>query len=178
VRGNTVPVSLLQAIAEVSEEALQRALAHLQAVEFLYETRVVPELTYTFKHALTQEVAYGSLLQERRQALHARLVQTRKERGHEAWTLRLLGEIAAQGEPPDAEQVETHYRQAFVLAKELGMRPLQAHCHHGLGTLYARIGHQKQAQTEWSRARGLYRVMQMTLWLPQLEAALAQVEGC
>jgi hypothetical protein len=55
------------------------------------------------------------------------------------------------------------------------MRPLQAHCHHGLGTLYARIGHQEQAWTEWSRARGLYRVMQMTFWLPQLEAALAHV---
>ena len=58
----------------VPEEALQRGLAHLQSVEFLYETRVVPELTYTFKHALTHEVAYSSLLQERRRALHARVV--------------------------------------------------------------------------------------------------------
>jgi predicted ATPase len=76
VLGNTVPVPVLRAIAEVSEDALQGGLAHLQAVEFLYETRVVPELTYTFKHALTQEVAYGSLLQERRRALHARVVET------------------------------------------------------------------------------------------------------
>jgi predicted ATPase len=68
VLGNTVPVPLLRAIAEVPEEALQRGLAHLQAVEFLYETRVVPELTYTFKHVLTQEVVYGSLLQDRRRA--------------------------------------------------------------------------------------------------------------
>ena len=55
--------------------ALHRGLAHLQAAEFLYETRLFPELAYTFKHALTHEVAYGSLLQERRRALHARIVE-------------------------------------------------------------------------------------------------------
>ncbi|MGH8057667.1 MAG: ATP-binding protein, partial [Candidatus Entotheonellia bacterium] len=74
VLGHIIPVPILQAIAEVPEEALQRGLAHLQAMEFLYETRVAPELTYTFKHALTHEVAYGSLLHERRRALHARIV--------------------------------------------------------------------------------------------------------
>ncbi len=57
------------------EEALHRGLAHLQAAEFLYEARLFPELDYTFKHALTHEVAYGSLLQERRRALHARIVE-------------------------------------------------------------------------------------------------------
>ena len=66
---------LLQAIAELPEAALHRGLAHLQAAEFLYETRLFPELEYTFKHALTHEVAYGSLLQERRRALHARIVE-------------------------------------------------------------------------------------------------------
>ena len=54
---------------------LHRSLAHLQAAEFLYETRLVPERVYTFKHALTHEVAYGSLLQERRRLLHARIVE-------------------------------------------------------------------------------------------------------
>jgi class 3 adenylate cyclase/predicted ATPase len=73
--GNEVPLPLLQAIAEVPEEALHRSLAHLQAVEFLYETRLFPEREYTFKHALTHEVAYSSLLQERRQALHAGIVE-------------------------------------------------------------------------------------------------------
>ena len=57
------------------EEALHRGLAHLQAAEFLYEARLFPEREYTFKHALTHEVAYGSLLQERRRALHARIVE-------------------------------------------------------------------------------------------------------
>ena len=75
VIGTEVPLPLLQAIAELPEAALHRGLAHLQAAEFLYETRLFPEQAYTFKHALTHEVAYGSLLQERRRALHARIVE-------------------------------------------------------------------------------------------------------
>src|SRR5712691_1466295 len=74
VIGHELPLPLLQAIAEAPEDALRRSLAHLQAAEFLYETRLFPELEYTFKHALTHEVAYGSLLQERRRALHAQIV--------------------------------------------------------------------------------------------------------
>ena len=72
VIGKDVPFALLQAIAETPEEALRQGLGRLQAAEFLYETALFPELEYTFKHALTQEVAYGGLLQERRRDLHAR----------------------------------------------------------------------------------------------------------
>jgi class 3 adenylate cyclase/tetratricopeptide (TPR) repeat protein len=72
--GKDVPFLLLEAIAEMPEDALHSGLAYLQAAEFLYETSLFPELEYTFKHALTHEVAYGSLLQERRRALHARIV--------------------------------------------------------------------------------------------------------
>ena len=75
VIGPEVPVPLLQTIAELSEEAWQRGLAHLQATEFLYETRLFPDSVYTFKHTLTHEVAYGSLLQERRRVLHACIVE-------------------------------------------------------------------------------------------------------
>ena len=75
VIGTEVPWPLLQAIADGPEEALHQGLARLQAAEFLYEARLFPELAYTFKHALTHEVAYGSLLQERRRALHARIVE-------------------------------------------------------------------------------------------------------
>src|SRR5262249_9251991 len=74
VIGTEVPVPLLQAIADVPETALHRGLAHLQAAEFLYETHLFPVPTYTFKHALTHEVAYGSLLHERRRALRGRIV--------------------------------------------------------------------------------------------------------
>ena len=78
-------------------------------------------------------------------------------------------------EPPDVDQATAHYRQALGLADEVGMRPLQAHCHLGLGTLYARAGQQEQARPALSTAIDLYRAMEMTFWLPQAEAALAAV---
>jgi class 3 adenylate cyclase len=75
VIGTEVPLALLQAMAETPGAPLRLGLTHLQAAEFLYETRLFPELAYSFKHALTHEVAYGSLLQARRCALHARILE-------------------------------------------------------------------------------------------------------
>ncbi len=75
VIGKDVPLRLLQAIAELPEEELRRNLFRLQAGEFLYEISLFPDFEYTFKHALTHEVAYRSLLRERRKALHARIVE-------------------------------------------------------------------------------------------------------
>ena len=100
-----------------------------------------------------------------------------QERGHEAYALRLLGEIAARREPPECEPAVAHNQQALALAETLGMRPLQAHCHRGLGTLYATTGQREQARTALSTAIDMYRAMDMSFWLPQTEAALAQVEG-
>ena len=74
VIGKDFPFALLQGVAELSEENLRREMGHLQAAEFIYETRLFPDLEYTFKHALTHEVAYGSLLQDRRRAHHGRIV--------------------------------------------------------------------------------------------------------
>jgi tetratricopeptide (TPR) repeat protein len=102
--------------------------------------------------------------------------QDRQERGYQAWVLRLLGKIHAQQDGLALEPAGTAYHQALTLAEELGMRPLQAHCHRGLGTLYATIGQQEQARAELSAAIGLYRAMDMTFWLPEAEAALAQVK--
>jgi class 3 adenylate cyclase len=77
VVGKDVPFALLQAIAEPAEEdALHATLGRLQAAEFLYEAGIVPDLEYTFKHALTHDVTYGSLLQERRRRLHRQLVES------------------------------------------------------------------------------------------------------
>jgi class 3 adenylate cyclase/tetratricopeptide (TPR) repeat protein len=101
----------------------------------------------------------------------------RAQRGEQAWALRLLGEIYAHRQPPEARLAEAAYREALALAEELGMRPLQAHCHRGLGTLYGKVGRQDQARDELSTAIDLYGAMAMTFWLPQAEAALAQVEG-
>src|SRR5262249_41684299 len=75
VIGKDVPFALLQAIAELPDEALRRGLDHLHAAEFVYETGLFPDLEYSFKHALTHEVTYGGLLQERRRELHARIVE-------------------------------------------------------------------------------------------------------
>jgi tetratricopeptide (TPR) repeat protein len=105
------------------------------------------------------------------------LARAHKERGHEAWALRLLGEIAAHQNPPEIEPAALHYRPALALAAELGMRPLMAHCHLGLGMLYAQSDQREQARTELSTAIALYRAMEMTFWLPQAESALAQAEG-
>jgi len=73
------------------------------------------------------------------------------------------------------EQAEAFYRQAIALADELGMRPLLAHCHGGLGILYNRIGRPEQARTELSAAIELYRAMEMMFWLERAETALVQV---
>jgi class 3 adenylate cyclase/tetratricopeptide (TPR) repeat protein len=103
------------------------------------------------------------------------LARERQERGHQAYALRLLGEIAGHRDPPDADQASVHYRQALALANELGMRPLVARCHLGLGMLYGKIDRREQARAELSTAIELYRAMEMTSWLRQAEAALAQV---
>jgi tetratricopeptide (TPR) repeat protein len=100
-----------------------------------------------------------------------------QEHGNQAYALRLLGDIVARSDPPDVDKATAHYRQALALAEELGMRPLQAHCHRSLGTLYAKMGRQEQVRAELSTAIAMYRAMDMTFWLPQAEAALAQVEG-
>jgi predicted ATPase len=100
VIGMDVPVELLQTIAGLSEVALPQALAYLQAAEFLYETRRMPEYAYTFKHALTHEVAYESLGPARQRALHARIVAALEahtgERVHEQ--VERLAHHALRGE--------------------------------------------------------------------------------
>jgi tetratricopeptide (TPR) repeat protein len=105
------------------------------------------------------------------------LAREHQERGHHAYALRLLGDIAMHRDPAEIQQAETHYRQALALAEELGMRPLQAHCHCALGTLYSRMGRVEQTHTALSAAIHLYRTMEMTFWLPQVEAALVRVEA-
>jgi class 3 adenylate cyclase/tetratricopeptide (TPR) repeat protein len=122
-------------------------------------------------HLLAGRLKEAHALAERAMAL----AHEHQERGHQAYALRLLGEIAARREPPESAQAEAHYQQALALAEELGMRPLVAHCHLGLGTLYAKIDQREPARAELSAAIDLYRAMDMTFWLPQTEATLARV---
>jgi tetratricopeptide (TPR) repeat protein len=100
-----------------------------------------------------------------------------QERGHEAYALRLLGDIAARREPRERVPAAAYYQQALALAEELGMRPLVAHCHHRLGRLYGQNGRRAPARAALSAAIAMYRAMDMTFWLPQAEAALEQVEA-
>ncbi len=99
-----------------------------------------------------------------------RLAREHHERGHEAWALRLLGEIAAQIGSGHMSEAEGHYRDALALATELGMRPLAAHCHLGLGKLSRRTGQREQAQQHLTTATTMYREMGMTHSLEKAEA--------
>jgi class 3 adenylate cyclase/tetratricopeptide (TPR) repeat protein len=103
------------------------------------------------------------------------LARQYQQRGNHAWALWLLGESTARQASPAIESAADHYHQALALAEALGMRPLQAHCHYGLGTLYAMLGQPEPACRELSTAIEMYRTMNMTFWLPQAEAALAMV---
>ena len=98
-----------------------------------------------------------------------------QERGREAYALRLLGDIAMRRDPPGVAHAEAHYRQALALANELGMRPLQAHCHRGLRRLYVATGQREQALEHLTAATTLYREMDMRFWLEQAEAELREL---
>src|SRR5262250_2686925 len=116
VIGNDVRFALLQAIADEPEDALRRGLGHLQAAEFLYEVSLFPDLEYTFKHAFTHEVAYGSVLQDRRRPLHARIVDAIEALYPERLTEQVerLAHHAVRGALH--EQAVTYLRQAGLKA--------------------------------------------------------------
>jgi DNA-binding winged helix-turn-helix (wHTH) protein/tetratricopeptide (TPR) repeat protein len=128
-------------------------------------------------HALGEaQMQAGRLEEAHALAEHTlELTSAHQERGRQAYALHLLGDIAARREPPEVELAETFYQQALTMGEALGMRPLQAHCHHGLGILYATGRQAAQACAELSTAIALYRALDMTFWLPQAEAMLAQV---
>ena len=96
------------------------------------------------------------------------------ERGYQAWGLRLYGAVLHRN-ALEIDQAEIHYKQSLTLATELGMRPLQAHCHRGLGALYRQTDQFDKARVELSTAIEMYRDMEMTFWLPETEAALAEM---
>ena len=113
VLGTEVSLPLLHAVGELPEETLRLGLMHLQNAEFLYEVSLFPELVYTFKHALTQEVAYGSLLQERRRVLHVRIVEALEAL---AGDLVVEGASGAQG-LDQVERLAYHALRGEVWAK-------------------------------------------------------------
>ncbi len=124
VIGTVVSFPLLQAIADLPEAALHRGLAHLQAAEFLYETRLFPEHEYTFKHALTHEVAYSTLLQERRRVLHARIMEA-------------LEALAGDRLPEQVERLAHHalrgevWDKALAYCRQAGEKAMARSAHRG-----------------------------------------------
>ena len=129
VIGHEVPMPLLQALAELPEADLHRSLDHLQAAEFLYETRLFPEREFTFKHALTHEVAYGSLPHERRRVLHARILEALEQLAAErlAEQVERLALHALRGEVWD--KAVTYGQQAGARASDRAAFRAAATCY-------------------------------------------------
>ena len=146
-----------------------------EAAELLRSSRRADTLMMTIR--LIEAYLLGGRLEDASQLAErdVRVARERQEQGWQTHVLRLLGDIAMHRNPPEIGQAEIHYRQALDLASELGMRPLQAHCHRGLGTIYSETGRPEQALDELSKAIDMYREMEMTFWLPQAEVALTQV---
>jgi tetratricopeptide (TPR) repeat protein len=150
---------------------LEQAIGQVPAKRSVYHSRLLAYLS----EAYLLDGRPDDALPLAKSALEISI--SRQERGFQAYALRLVGEIAAQREPQESEPAEAHYQQALALAEELEMHPLQAHCHRGIGTLYATTGQREQAHPELESAIEMYRAMGMTFWLPEAEVALAQVEG-
>jgi class 3 adenylate cyclase/tetratricopeptide (TPR) repeat protein len=95
------------------------------------------------------------------------------ERRGDATYYQLMGDIAARRDPPLLELAESSHRQGVALATELGLRPIVAHCHRGLGTLYQRVGRREQAKEHLDRAAMMYAEMGMVYWLARAAARVA-----
>jgi tetratricopeptide (TPR) repeat protein len=200
-RGNIVQaIPLLERAVELCRTAEVRFLfdvtaAHLgyayalsgrlpEGVALMEEALADPEATGITDHPLL--LAYlgeAHLLAGRRDdavAVAQRaldLADRQKERGNEAWVLRLLGEMAAHADPLDLQSAEGHYTRALARANELCMRPLAAHCYLGLGRLFQRTGNRAKAAEHLTIAAAMYREMGMGVWLEKAEAELGPPLG-
>jgi class 3 adenylate cyclase/tetratricopeptide (TPR) repeat protein len=105
------------------------------------------------------------------------MARAQSQRGTEAWAWRLLGEIAAATDPPDFAEAESAYREALTRASDLGMRPLVAHCHLGLGQLHRRTGDVAKGREHLATALALYGDMGMRSWLEKAEAERTLLPG-
>jgi predicted ATPase len=177
VIGKDIALPLLQALAGRHEEELHQGLRYLQAAEFFYETRLVPEPTYTFKHVLTQEVAYQSLLHSMRQAYHHQIAQLVEER---------FPEIAAT----QPEWLAHHYTAAGLMARAIpywrraGQRAIErsayveaiSHLTHGLEVLKAlpETPERTLQELDWQMALGFSLVATKDYAVVEVEQAFAR----
>jgi tetratricopeptide (TPR) repeat protein len=137
-----------------TEPLLTQAMEHSTAAEIApFET--LCSLSLGEAHRLAGRLDEGQVWAERALAFAPR----DQARSQQAQALHLLGDIAAHHGPPEVKEADASYRQALTLTEKLGMRPLQAHCHRGLGTLYANTGRPERASGELSTALALYRIL-------------------
>ena len=147
----------------------------LPVLEFALKEAAMTGLRYTYARQHAQ-VGEGYLLAGQRDeaarlaAIALQAARAHKQRGQEAAALWLSAEIAAAA--LEGERAEADYQHAMVLASEIGLRPLAAHCHLGLGKLYRRTGKEQEAQEHLSIATTMYREMDMKYWLEQAEAEM------
>jgi len=160
------------ALAQLGEasEALNRLREGNQLLERIAASGHVAHRTWV-DHSLGRASLLLGRLDEA-QCLAERAVESSpSQRGFAAHALHLLGDIASHSDCFDAARAEAHYREALALAEPRGMRPLVAHCHHGLGKLHQHTGQRRQAQEHLALAIAMYREMDMPSWVEQAEAA-------
>jgi tetratricopeptide (TPR) repeat protein len=158
-----------------------------EAVEAITAMRMLGHRSWIVLFLAKAYLVMGRIAQAREQAEQAlALARAQQQRGWEAWGLKLLGAVHAHEatEVDDAgvdqigaEQAGDTYWQALALATELGMRPLVAHCHIGLGGVYRKASRREQAQSHFMKAATMYREMDMRFWLDQAEVALNELGG-
>src|SRR5262249_38558172 len=161
VMGTEVPLRLLQTVGELPEEGLRLGLTHLQDAEFLYEASLFPELVYTFKHALTQDVAYRSLLHERRRMLHARIVEALEA---------LVGDRVAEY----VERLAYHalrgevWGKAVTYCQQAGEKAMARSAHHEAVAAFEQtleaLQHLPESQAVCEQAIDLRLALDFALW--------------
>ena len=152
----------------------------LPVLEFALKEAATTGLRWTYARQHAQ-VGGGYLLAGQRDeaarlaSIALEAARAHKQRGQEAAALWLSAEIA--GCALEGSRAETDYQHAMVLASEIGLRPLVAHCHLGLGKLYHRTGKREQAREHLTTATTMYREMDMRFWLEKAEAEMKGLEG-
>jgi class 3 adenylate cyclase/tetratricopeptide (TPR) repeat protein len=171
-----VPASLLgltQALLGKLDEAMPLLRDGVHLCEVLGVNAYLALWTLNLADGL---MTAGQLDQARETARHALdLAVSHKERGHQAWALRLLGDLSAMREPPAVGEAEAYFGQALALAEPRGMRPLVAHCHLGLGKLDRRADKREQAREHLATATTMYREMGMTYWVEKADAEMGKL---
>jgi tetratricopeptide (TPR) repeat protein len=165
------------ALAQIGEAS--EALNRLREGEPLLE-RLAARGVFAYRgwayHSLGRAALLLGRLDEARRLADRAVESSMGHHGFAAHARHLLGDVATHPDQFHAQSGEAHYRQAMALAEPRGMRPLIAHCHLGLGTLYRRTGDQAKAQEHLTTATTMYREMGMTFWLEKADAELGGVE--